>query len=64
MWARVAIFVMRLESLLGVAILDLVLEPEVEPHHCTGILCTRTVQVAMALFKRELKGDGDLSSSG
>lgn len=55
---------MRLESLLGVAILDLVLEPEVVFHHCAGVLCTCAVQVAMVLFKLELKGNGDLSPSG
>ena len=64
MRARVAVFVMRLESLLGVAILDLVLEPEVVLHHCTGVLCTCAVQVAMVLFKLELKWNGDLSPSG
>lgn len=55
---------MGFESLLGVAILDLVLEPEVVLHHCTGVLRTCTVQVATVLFKLELKGDRDLSPSG
>ena len=64
MRARVAVLIMRLESLLGMAILDLVLEPEVVLHHCTGVLRTCAVQVATVLFKLELKGDRDLSPSG
>lgn len=61
MRTRVAILVMRLESLLGVTIVALVLKLEVVLCHCTHVLSTSTVQDTMVLFKLELKWDGDLS---
>ena len=43
------------------AIVILILEFNVVPHHATQVLSTSTVQVAIVLFKLELKWDGNFS---
>lgn len=61
MWAGVAILVMCLKFFLCVVIMILILEFKVVLHHATHVLSTSTVQVAIVLFKLELKWDRDFS---